>query len=291
MDFELALRRAKLHLGSVRPNEFVGITNDDPTSPSPHASLKPLPEPELPRPELQASSSSTCNHTEEDQAAQPPAQNQRFRKFRPLPVSLALEPERCRVIALWATIVASAPEASQLGRQLTAPEELATQIMKDVFGKKATSTSRSRAGSILGYVRWGKATILVFAPFPFREIHCYEFVCFLRAIKSPPSRAERFVQAVRFTHTLLGVDGPLDAISARVSGATVVDIPKKALIKKLPFSLEQVKLLEVTACGEPSLDSVFAGFICLLIYTRLRFSDAQVLRCSDGIQGTNSAIE
>ena len=161
--------------------------------------------------------------------------------------------------------------------------------MKDVFGKKATSTLRSRAGSILGFVRWGKDTILVFTPFPFQEIHCYEYVCFLRATRAAPSRAERFVQAVRFTHTVLGVDGPLYAISARVSGATVVDIPKKALVKKLPFSLlEQVKLLETTACGEPSLDSIFAGFICLLVYSRLRFSDAQmackepILQLSDG---------
>ena len=100
MDFELALRMAKLQLGSAQSIDFFGVSTDDPLSSSPLASLKPIPEPEKMQPGSQASSSNIGNPTDEGHVAQPPVQNQRFSKFRPLPVNLDLEPERCRVISL-----------------------------------------------------------------------------------------------------------------------------------------------------------------------------------------------
>ena len=287
MNFDLALRRARLLLGHAHPlgdaiTDPSGYMPHDISEPQPAAFLKPALEPRAADCGLgaeQGSSSGTVVKAEGSASAQvhPPKAVRIFQKFRPLPVVVDVDPDRNKAIALWGTIVSSCPDASVLGRQLSqASDEMCTQIMKDAFGKKATATLRSRAGSILGYIRWGKATFLVFVALPLQESHCYEYVCFLRATNAPPSRAERFVQAVRFTHTILGIDGPLCAISARVSGATTVDVPRRALIKKLPFTAAQVRKFEVVACDDPSADSIFAGFVCLLIYGRIRFSDAQM---------------
>ena len=48
---------------------------------------------------------------------------------------------------------------------------------------------------------------------------------------------------------------------------------RKELCARPPFTLLS---LESIACGEPSVAAVYAGYMCALIYARLRFSDLQM---------------
>ena len=228
--------------------------------------LRPLPEPHLAIPE----------HTDSQPVR--PTPTSVVRKFRPQPVMKSVDKDRMKAIALWQYIVVTAASASTLARMLEAAssEDEVSTTLQDTFAKKATSTLKSRAGSVLLFIRWGVATFGECQLFPLIELQLYRYVTFLRLNAAPPSRAERFVQAVRFSFTLLGGDGTLSSISARVTGATSEGINRKPLRKKLPFGRQQLLRLEALACGEPSHIAIFAGFICLLVYARLRFSDAQM---------------
>ena len=141
---------------------------------------------------------------------------------------------------------------------------------------KATSTLRSRASSLLQYTRWQKATFGETSLFPMDEDRLYAYTCYLRSEGAPASRGERFVQSVRFAHTLLQCPGDLSFLTARVIGATVAGVAKRPVMKKWPLKVHQLRLLERLACGEASAVSIFAGFLCVLIHGRLRYSDAQM---------------
>ena len=99
---------------------------------------------------------------------------------------------------------------------------------------------------------------------------------YLRSEGAPASRGERFVQSVRFAHTLLQCPGDLSFLTARVIGATVAGVAKRPVMKKWPLKVHQLRLLERLACGGASAVSIFAGFLCVLIHGRLRYSDAQM---------------
>ncbi|CAE7223053.1 unnamed protein product [Symbiodinium natans] len=187
--------------------------------------------------------------------------------------------DRARAIALWSTIIVAGAASTPVGLLvINAPDdETAKKILLDVFARKATATLRSRAGSLLQYLRWVRVSYVDrITIFPLEEVRLYNYVCFLRENSAPPTKAERFVQSARFACTLLGAETCLVQISSRVTGATVEAVKKRALRKRPPFTVAQVKRLESIACGEPSVAAIFAGYMCALIYARLRFSDLQM---------------
>ncbi|CAE7793477.1 unnamed protein product [Symbiodinium sp. CCMP2592] len=149
-------------------------------------------------------------------------------------------------------------------------------ILDDVFARKATSTLRSRAGSLLQYARWQRATFGENQLFPASEDRLYQYTCYLRAEGAPASRGERFIQSIRFAHSLLQCAGDLSMLSPRVIGYTIAGVEKRPIVKKWPLKVHQLRKLEQLACGEPSALSIFAGFLCVLVHGRLRFSDGQM---------------
>ena len=183
--------------------------------------------------------------------------------------------ERAKVLALWQMLIVTSACGLATVLAKTADDQVPL-ILEDVFAKKATSTLRSRASSLLQYTRWQKATYGETSLFPMDEDRLYAYTCYLRSEGAPASRGERFVQSVRFAHTLLQCPGDLSFLTARVIGATVAGVAKRPVMKKWPLKVHQLRLLERLACGEASAVSVFAGFLCVLIHGRLRYSDAQM---------------
>ena len=183
--------------------------------------------------------------------------------------------ERAKVLALWQMLIVTSACGLAVVLARTADDRVPL-ILEDVFAKKATSTLRSRASSLLQFSRWQKAIYGESSLFPMEEDRLYSYTCYLRSEGAPASRGERFVQSVRFAHTLLQCPGDLSFLSARVIGATVAGVAKRPVMKKWPLKVHQLRKLERLACGEASVVSVFAGFLCILVHGRLRYSDAQM---------------
>ena len=173
-----------------------------------------------------------------------------------------------KALALWQTLIVTSVCGLAVLLAKAADSEIPV-ILEDVFAKKATSTLRGRASSLLQYTRWLQATYGEGRLFPMEEENLYAYTCYLRSEGAPASRGERFVQSVRFAHTLLQGPGDLSALSPRVIGATIAGVAKKPILKKWPLKVHQLRKLEQLACGEASPTSI-------LVHGRLRFSDAQM---------------
>ena len=91
----------------------------------------------------------------------------------------------------------------------------------DAFHRKATSTLRTRAASLLMFCRWrategGTATAGVFR---LDEPTVYNYVAHLRSTKAPRTRAPRFLEALGFAKGVLGAEVQNILDSARIRGA------------------------------------------------------------------------
>ena len=72
----------------------------------------------------------------------------------------------------------------------------------------------------------------------------YRYMCELRRTKAPPSRAQRFLEALAFCKGMLGADVQDVLDSSRVSGAS----KREAMVgtrKKTPLTMGQPAALEV----------------------------------------------
>ena len=102
-----------------------------------------------------------------------------------------------------------------------------------------------RGCSVTAYLRWSDLEGV--DPFLFKETLVYRYIEQLRSDGAPATKASSFLEAVKFTHVLLGMEGsPLDVIkSARVQGAALASIDRKRItVKAPPFTVHAVRLLE-----------------------------------------------
>ena len=147
--------------------------------------------------------------------------------------------------------------------------------VRDAFAGKAVSTLKSRANALLCYMRWKSAGIKgsSMRVFPLTEAEAYAYICHLRREGAPKSRLAGFFQAVGFSKGLLGAD--VDAIlsSPRVKGACSNTEPH-VVSKKSPLAVEEVVLIEKLAFHSRGQDGIIAGFVCFVLHSRLRWSDA-----------------
>ena len=86
---------------------------------------------------------------------------------------------------------------------------------------KATGTLAKRANSLVPFGRWSSLASGVGAfALPFTEGKIYQYLKPLAAEKAPPTRAQSFVEAVKFTRGALGLHADLgELLSSRVNGA------------------------------------------------------------------------
>jgi hypothetical protein len=182
-------------------------------------------------------------------------------------------------IEKWRLIVADSYSGSRVGRQLIEfQDDVAAQaaILADVFEPKAASTLEARASSMLLYARWLKANTANAPIMPVTEPLAYKYVNSLAEDRAPATRATKFVEALAFCHGMLGLAGAKEVLeSRRVSGASLKSMrTKRMTVKREPFTVEEVMLLELAVLSLSGPDQIFAGFLCFLIHTRCRFSDA-----------------
>ena len=106
--------------------------------------------------------------------------------------------------------------------------------------------------------------------FPVREETVYMF------LKSNPQLAPTFpkslVTSIAFAKYILGLAGCDEVLSSgRIRGAVAIHFTnKRKLTQRPPLTVEQIRSLEFLV-----VDMIAAGFFLLLIFGRLRVSDAQ----------------
>jgi len=112
---------------------------------------------------------------------------------------------------------------------------------------------------------------------PVKENAAWQYVSFLRTTGAPASKASSFVQACRFSHFALGVEGALNVVSSRrVCGLADIQLSGKREAKQArPLSVKEMQdLHRAAACVTSHLiDRVVASHLLLMAYCRCRHSD------------------
>ena len=196
-----------------------------------------------------------------------------------IPWPVVQERSLSRVLENWRIILCDHLEASDLGRQIrsildgTESDVTVEQVIRDSLARRAVSTLRSRSSSLMAFARWKKAEDLDATIFPVTEEEAYRYVVELRQLGAPRTRASRFLEALAFARYTIGADVGTSLQSSRLKGAVVVPVvvPKK----KIPLTLEQVAAMENIAIHGRGQEAIFAGYVCMVLHARLRWSDGQ----------------
>ena len=145
--------------------------------------------------------------------------------------------------------------------------------MSDALTGKSVATLRARSSSLLSFARWKKGLDSEAKIFPITELQSYIYVKELRELNAPRTKATRFLEAVSFAFHMLGADVGDTIRSPRVKGAATV--PMVLPQKKNPLTVAQVCFLEHLAIEGSQSESIFAGYLCMVLHMRLRWTDGQ----------------
>ena len=189
---------------------------------------------------------------------------------------------RDAALTKWGVIVQRAGIHCSLGEyMLNAKDEAkVSQLLKDSFEEKATGTLEKRGSAMLAYIRWCDASRC--EPFPIAAELAYEYVCFMRAEGAPATRATSFVEALGFARGTVGLVSATMALECRLLKGAAVSLfrTKRPERKAALLSKEHVLALEnaIVSADLRWEDRVFAGFCCLCLHVRSRWTAAASLR-------------
>ncbi len=210
------------------------------------------------------------------QTTEPDAKKRRIRWPKEAPT---IKEEKAREIAKWQVIVNMVGEEhSGLVKQMTAAssDETKRLTVDRTFHNSSPSTLSRHAGAVFLYIRWCHGTRT--PPFPLQEEVLFEYVCFLEAAKSPPTRADTFIKAAKFATDLLGLFSGYELFeSRRLVGAVDVNLDRKAwTVQAPPLTVADVKALEGIVMDENVSSSarIVAGFALFTTGCRARLGDA-----------------
>ncbi|CAK9022962.1 unnamed protein product [Durusdinium trenchii] len=177
-------------------------------------------------------------------------------------------------------LVRLAPNGSQLGTQLESGLDDPEETVRAVIGVKSPHTVLKRVNSLLSFYRWCAASCNE-PCFPIKERMVWQFLQFLKASGAAPTRAQSFVQALRFAYFTFGLHGSLDAVqSRRITGSAELQWAlKRPTIQARPLSVCEVKKLHDIAADpmRAVVDRVMASNLLLMLYGRCRNSDTAMV--------------
>ena len=196
-----------------------------------------------------------------------------------IPWPVTQERALARALENWRIIVVDNLEASILGRQIrsildgTVSDMTVEQVIRDSFAGKSVSTLRSRSSSIMAFARWKKAMDDDAKIFPLSEEQAYRYILELRQLNAPKTKPTRFLESLTFAFHMIGADVGQSLHSPRLKGAVISPmVPPK---KKVPLEAWQVAAFENIAMHGSGQEAVFAGYVCMTLHARLRWSDGQ----------------
>ena len=182
-------------------------------------------------------------------------------------------------VGKWRVIVAAAAHCCD--EALVDPavsDEDRLRSLQDALRTRTTPTLNKRAGSILLYLRWGRAKGYTDGELlPFLENTAYSYARDLFDDRAPATRASSFVEAAFVASSVLGLASDDLQASARLKGAVYGSFQTKRLtVKQDPLTAAAVISLEMRVLDPNELvcDRVFAGFAAWCVHTRQRVGDA-----------------
>jgi len=185
--------------------------------------------------------------------------------------------ERRIALIRWKLIIYEAMEhcsaGTLLAQSVMAGEEATQCFLEDLFAGKATSTMNKRASSALRFLKWSTGRGLVC--WPLQEVVVYSYLAWLKT-EGAPTTGQAFVEALRFSHGVIGLYGVLSVLeSRRIVGSARLMMEKKAPPRQRdPLTVEQIRVLErLSATAETLQDRVMSGALRFMVHARLRASD------------------
>ena len=192
--------------------------------------------------------------------------------------------DRMAALLRWVDIFMINPEKNRPGKMLLeccGDENLVLRTLSDLFAKKATSTIRTRSGSIAMYCSWHLSTFPGESVFPIQESHVYQYACSCREAGKSASRMDTFIGTLRYIAGEFGVEGADEAAkSPRVVGAAHSMLLTRAP-RKRPEPLTTIMLcwLEICCFALPdAFDRMIAGMCMMCCMGRLRCADTNRIR-------------
>ena len=197
--------------------------------------------------------------------------------------------ERRRAAALrgWAELLALDPGASVLSRQAAdaRDEGEAADSLKFAFAAKATSTLEGRLSSMSLFSRWARGTGAD-SYLPTREDIIFDYVRTLEAERAPATRAQAFLESVRFARGVAGLEVDLAVVlSGRVTGAALASADRKRVLVKcdpLPAAAVAFMELRVAEAKDP-VETVMLGGFLFAVHARLRYGDLVRINVEPGL--------
>ena len=180
----------------------------------------------------------------------------------------------------WSSLILEQISAWEIGRQVASSGQMSfaqgglMESLHDALGTKATSTLHARAGPLLRYVGFWKDVGC--KCFPITEPMLYDY---LKAWDgAAPSAYRSLLLSLSFSSHVLGLQGgDIGYKSGRIKGLSDAHFCKrKKLVQRPPLTVEQVAWLEniVKDGNKFEPDRIAAGYFLLLVFGRLRYSDA-----------------
>lgn len=194
---------------------------------------------------------------------------------------------RAAAVKLWWELLALSPTSHDPGIAAAAEahvgeEEACALVNLDAcFAVRSPNTILKRYYAIRAFQEWLKSD----GPhdwLPFSEPAAWAYIRDLQWTGKPPTRASSFLEAVRFCHFVLSVEGALRVLeSPRIRG-----LASKLLASKKPwrpsdaFTVDQVKLMRkaLADVNKDLVDRVIVGHLLFMTYGRCRWSDTLALQ-------------
>ena len=168
-------------------------------------------------------------------------------------------------------------EHSVAGKQINSSPGEMLDIVRAAMGVKSPSTVLSRANSMLAFMRWHTLEPPNDEMPPLKEEAAWQYVSHLKELQASASKAFSFVQACRFCHYVLGVEGALQVVSSRrVCGLADIQLSGKREAKQdRPLTVKEAQdLRRVASCSTRHLvNRIVASHLLLMMYCRCRHSD------------------
>lgn len=178
-------------------------------------------------------------------------------------------------VSKWRFILLTHHQHSEVGKQIATQgdEDL---ISQSVIGVKSPNTMLKGANSILMYFRrqavHGEGSFI-----PFNETDVWNYVLAQHDVITSASRSQTFLQALRFSHYVMGIDGALECTqSRRVMGQAHLQLSKKQPTKQArALSASEVKRLHAISEDRTFsiVDRCIASNILMALYGRCRVSE------------------
>ena len=201
-----------------------------------------------------------------------------------------------RALETWLEVIMEGPDLSSIGVKISGkPGSDALKNLRELFGRKSSSTVAKRGSALQKYVRWLHRAFPGQPALPFTCQHIDEYLESLQEQRCKPGAFTSFTEAVNFGVHVVGlpINRPANAnpfqrgaaanqiLSPWARGAVALEMQKKAeRVQSAVLSADAVVFLEnfLADTGQDPVDRYAAGSLLFAVFSRSRISDLRKVR-------------